>query len=464
MPKELSYHFFTMNGTSPWYLGMWRHPNDRGTKHNDLDLWVEIAKIAERGCVDTLFIADVLGQQGPFRDSYDLVAERSINFPMGDPGAIIGAMLPVTENLGLVWTSSIIQYHPFIFARNMSTLDHLSKGRVGWNIVTSYLANSYRNVGFDGLLEHDERYRWGEEYLDVAYKLWEGSWEEDALVADPKGIFADPAKIHRINHVGKRYSVEGPHLVEPSPQRTPVLFQAGASEAGRTFAARHAEGVFVNVETVEHAPGLVADIRRRVVAAGRPPDDVQIIVGISFVVGSTEEEAWRKANELDQYVDREAAMVQSSGVFGIDLASADPDMPLKRLAEEGHAVRGLLQFFIDSLPDGENATVEDLSRFVATRFRIVGTPETIADEVEKWSETGIDGFNIIQWDIPGNFADFSDHIAPVLQARGLMKREYRPGTLREKLFLGRGPRLPAHHPADGYRRMFMTPSAVGAAS
>jgi FMN-dependent oxidoreductase (nitrilotriacetate monooxygenase family) len=286
------------------------------------------------------------------------------------------------------------------------------------------------------------------------YKLWEGSWEDDALIIDPEGMFADPSKIHRINHKGPRYSVEGPHLVEPSPQRTPVLFQAGASEAGRNFAARHAEGIFVNSETPLQAPPLVADIRRRVVEAGRQADDVQIIVGVSFVVGSTEEEAWAKANDLDQYVDREAAMVQASGVLGVDFASADPDMPLKQLAEQGDAVRGFLQFFIDSLPNGADATVADMSKFVATRFRIVGTPETIADQVEIWAQTGIDGFNIIQWDIPGSFADFSDYIAPELQRRGLMKREYAPGTLRERLFPGRGPRLPERHRAAGYREMF----------
>lgn len=455
MPKQLSYHFFTMNSTSPNYLGMWRHPEDRAANHNDVDLWLDLAKTAERACVDSIFIADLAGQQGPFAAGYDKVAERSINFPVCDPAALVAAMLTVTEHLGFVWTSSIIQYHPFTFARNISTLDHLSKGRVGWNIVTSYLENSYRNVGLPELTEHDERYRWAEEYLEVVYKLWEGSWEDDAIVADrARSIFADPSKIHRINHVGERYSVEGPHLAEPSPQRTPVLFQAGASDTGRAFAARNAEGIFVMAETPAAAPAVVKDIRDRLVAAGRGPDDAQIIQGISFVVGSTEEEARRKAAELEECLDTEAAMVQSSGVFGIDLSDADPDLRLSTLAEEGRGSRGMIQFFIDSHPRGDRATVRDLEQYVTTRFRVVGTPETIADEVGRWAESGIDGLNIIQWTMPGSYVDFADHVAPVLQERGLMKREYSAGTLREKLFRGRDARLSGPHPAGKYRQMF----------
>lgn len=463
MPKQLSYHFFTMNSTSPWYLGMWRHPNDRALEHTDVDVWLELARIAERGCVDSIFIADLAGQMGPFRGGYDLVAERCLNFPVSDPAAVVAAMLSVTKNLGFVWTSSIIQYHPFTFARNISTLDHLSKGRIGWNIVTSYLENSYRNVGLGELTEHDARYIWADEYLEVTEKLWEGSWDDDAVIADrERGIFADPAKIHRINHVGERYSVEGPHLVEPSPQRTPVLFQAGASERGRNFAAQQAEGIFVMAENPAAVPALVDDIGKRLVAAGRQRRDAQIIQGLSFVVGSTEEEAQAKAADLEQYLDKEAAMAQSSGVFGIDLSEADPDTRLVTLAEEGRGVRGMLRFFIDSLPNGEKATVADLGQFVATRFRVVGTPETIADEVEKWAEAGIDGINIIQWTFPDSYSDFVDHVAPELQKRGLMQSEYRDGTLREKLFPHKGARLADPHPAAGHRNAFSRPTADSA--
>jgi alkanesulfonate monooxygenase SsuD/methylene tetrahydromethanopterin reductase-like flavin-dependent oxidoreductase (luciferase family) len=241
-----------------------------------------------------------------------------------------------------------------------------------------------------------------------------------------------------------------------------VLFQAGASETGRNFAARQAEGIFVMAENPAAVPALVDDIGKRLVAAGRQRRDAQIIQGLSFVVGSTEEEAQAKAADLEQYIDREAAMAQSSGVFGIDLSEADPETRLVTLADEGRGVRGMLRFFIDSLPNGEKATVADLGQFVATRFRVVGTPETIADQIEEWGEAGIDGINIIQWTFPDSYSEFVDHVAPELQKRGLMQSEYRDGTLREKLFPHKSARLAEPHPAAGHRHEFARPTAAAA--
>ncbi|AWK76265.1 LLM class flavin-dependent oxidoreductase (plasmid) [Rhodococcus oxybenzonivorans] len=456
MAKQLIFNIFTLNSVSHIFHGMWRHPDSKALQHNDLDTWLELARLAERGCIDTIFIADLAGQQGVYRGSTDMLAERGINFPVSDPEMLLSAMIATTENLGFVYTRSMIQQPPFSFARAASTLDHLSKGRVGWNIVTSYLENAYLNVGHTELTDHDERYRRAQEYMEVVYKLWEGSWEDDAIIADrEKGIFADPSKIHRIDHVGEHYSVQGPHLVEPSPQRTPVLFQAGASEAGRDFASRHAEGIFLMADSPADAAAFIDDVRARLVAAGRQPDDAKFIAGTSIIVGSTEEEAERKAAELDEYVDGESLLAQYSGVFGADLAALAPDMPLAELAQQTSAVRGILEMFIDRLPADSNPTVADLGKYFSSQYRIVGTPESIADTLQAWADAGVDGFNIIQMTTPGTYTEFIDHVVPVLQARGMMKREYAPGTLREKLFPGRAARLNDRHPTQGYRKTTM---------
>jgi FMN-dependent oxidoreductase (nitrilotriacetate monooxygenase family) len=454
MSRRLQFHIFTMDSVSHIYHGMWRHPETKSLARHDLGTWVELAKIAERGCMDSIFIADVAGLQGDYRGGWGIFPERAIHIPIGDPATLLPAMMHATENLGFVYTSSIIQYPPFTFARKASTLDHLSNGRLGWNVVTSATENAYRNVGFDQILEHDERYAWAEEYLEVVYKLWEGSWEDDAVLADVKrGIFADSSKVHKINHKGRRYSVEGPHLVEPSPQRTPVLFQAGASPAGRNFAARHAEGVFLMVDTPRDVPAVVRDVRDRVKAAGRSPEDVVFLQGLSLVVGSTEEEARRQAAELDEYIDIEASAAMRGGALGVDLATLDPQTPVTEVLERAPGLRGNLQLWIESEPNGDQLTVADLGRFFAQKSRIVGTPESIADHMQEWADAGVDGFNFIQMVTPGTFADFVDHVAPELQRRGMMQREYSPGTMREKLFPGRGPYLPDDHVARSFRHL-----------
>jgi FMN-dependent oxidoreductase (nitrilotriacetate monooxygenase family) len=203
---------------------MWRHPKSRSLEYNSLDLWVEMAEIAERGRFDAIFMADVFGLYGEFRGSWDAIAEHAVQFPVSDPSVLISAMAYATEHLGFVYTNSVLQQHPFAFARAASTLDHLTRGRIGWNVVTSVSRNGSRSMGLPTIVDHDERYRWAAEYLEVTYKLWEGSWEDGAVVQDrATGVMSDPRKIHKINHEGERYRVEGPHLVEPSPQRTPTL-------------------------------------------------------------------------------------------------------------------------------------------------------------------------------------------------------------------------------------------------
>jgi FMN-dependent oxidoreductase (nitrilotriacetate monooxygenase family) len=451
MRKRLIFNAFSMNAVSHVYHGLWRHPESRQTELNKLSTWVELAQILEKGKFDALFLADVIGIDKAHRGAWDAYLEGGIHVPANDPTVLAAALAGVTENLGLTFTSSILQAHPFDFARRVSTLDHLSNGRVGWNIVTSVSRAAATNFNLADRAPHDERYRWADEYVEVAYKLWEGSWEDGAVRNDrTAGVYADPAKVHEINHVGSRYSVVGPHLTSPSPQRTPVLFQAGSSKAGRAFAARNAEATFIVALTPEAARVAVSEIRREAVGFGRRPDDILFIQGLSFVVGSTQEEAWRKSRAIDEYVSTDGLAAHVGRDLGIDFGVLDPEKPVADFKIEG--LQGFTQFFEEANP-GKRARLIDLITAMSYNGRIVGTPETIADELEKWQDAGIDGVNVAYQTTPGSFIEFIDHVIPVLRERGLAQRDYAPGTLRERLFPGRAATLTDRHPAARFRRI-----------
>jgi long-chain alkane monooxygenase len=450
--KRLIFNAFAMNTASHIVHGQWRRPDTRQGDFDDLDVWVDLVRLLERGRFDGLFLADVIGVYNDYRGGWDKYVEAGMQIPSNDPSVLLSALAYNTEHLGLAFSSSTIQAPPFELARRISTLDHLSKGRIAWNIVTSSLANGHRNFGFDGLIEHDERYRRADEYCEVTYKLWEGSWEDDALLRDAEGnMFADPSKIHKINHDGEFWKVEGPHLPSPSPQRTPVLYQAGSSTAGRDFAARNAEAVFLIAASRDGARKIVEETRRIAVAHGRQADDIHFVQGLSFVVGSTEEETRRKEEEVEEYLDLDAQLAHMSGAMNIDLGHADLDEPVAHLAGRVEGVRSLVESVIEAAPAGTVPTVADIARRNASTTRVVGTPEQIADQLELWQAAGVTGINVMYNTLPGSFADFIEQVTPELQRRGLQQVEYREGTLREKLFGGRGPHLPGRHPARAHR-------------
>ena len=246
MKKRIHLNAFSMNCVSHIQHGLWVRDDTRQREFNRIEPWIELARLLEKGGFDALFLADVIGAYDLYRGGPETAIQEAVQIPANDPMPLIPAMAMATEHLGFAFTSSVLQVPPFTFARQMSTLDHITGGRIAWNIVTSYLPNAGTNLGLGGLPLHDERYARAEEYLEVTYKLWEGSWEEGAVLCDiARGVYADPARIHPIDHAGAYYEVEGPHLSEPSPQRTPLLFQAGSSERGREFAATHAECVFM---------------------------------------------------------------------------------------------------------------------------------------------------------------------------------------------------------------------------
>jgi long-chain alkane monooxygenase len=430
--------------------GAWRQPYARQTDFNSIDHWVDLVRLLERGKFDFIFFSDTMGLQGDFDGDWRKHAEAGVFFPVNDPSALVAALAYVTEHIGIAFTSSVIQEHPFSFARRMSTLDHLTRGRVAWNIVTTGQRNAAHNLGYQDVTPHDERYVWAEEYVDVTYKLWEGSWDEGALVQDRKsGLHADYERIHKINHLGKRYSVEGPHLASPSPQRTPFLFQAGASSAGREFAAKNAEAIFFTGANVSNATSLMANVRERAAKYGRKPEDIKFFLALHFIVGDTEARARERAAEIDAQMDHDAQLAHLGGAMGTDFGVYDPDTPIGEIETEG--IRSIATWMRQSV-QGRVPTVRDLATLISRDGRVVGTPEQIADELEVWRDAGIDGINVFNISRPGSYLEFIDQVMPVLQKRKLAKAEYAPGTIRRKLF--GVDRLGARHPAAAYRGAF----------
>jgi alkanesulfonate monooxygenase len=362
-------------------------------------------------------------------------------------------MAAATEHLGFGVTCTLSYEPPYTLARRMSTLDHLTKGRAGWNIVTGYLDSAAAGMGLGVQAGHDQRYEIAEEYMEVVYRLWEGSWEDGAVHRDRAArSFADPAKIHRVRHDGQFYRVDAIHLSEPSPQRTPVLYQAGASSRGRAFAAAHAECVFINGPTPQVIAPLVADLRRRAALNGRDPADLVIFTLATVITGRTEADARAKHQEYRSYADPEAALALFSGWTGIDFAKYRPDEELRAIETE--AMHSALASFTSDDPD-RVWTVRELAEHVAIGGRgplFVGSPGQIADTLISWVEaTDIDGFNLAYAVTPESFEDFVELVVPELQRRGAYKRDYQPGTLREKLFGTGRSRLPPPHPATRYR-------------
>jgi FMN-dependent oxidoreductase (nitrilotriacetate monooxygenase family) len=336
----------------------------------------------------------------------------------------------------------------------MSTLDHLTKGRIGWNVVTGYLPSAARNMGADDQLEHDDRYDHADEYLEVLYKLWEGSWEDDAVVKDrERGIFTDPSKVHEIGHEGKHFKVPGIHISEPSPQRTPVIYQAGASKRGMTFAAENAEAIFVAAPTKETLKSTVSRIRDALEAAGRDRYAAKIYTLLTIVTDATPEKAQAKWEDFQHYASEEGALVFMSGWMGIDLSTYALDEPVGNVPS--NAIQSVVANFVESAEEhGQEFTVGDIGRHGAIGGLgpyLVGSGEQIADQLQEWVEfTDVDGFNLAYAITPGTFEDVVEFVIPVLRERGVYPSEYEPGTLRQKLH-GRGDRLPAEHRGASYR-------------
>jgi long-chain alkane monooxygenase len=446
--KRLILNLFEMNCVSHITHGLWRLPDNNRERFNDIEYWIELARLLESGGFDAVFLADVVGAYDVFRGSAETSIRQGLQIPNNDPSLVVPAMAAVTRHLGFGITFSTTYEPPFAWARRLSTLDHLTKGRVGWNIVTSYLPNAARNFGLGGEVEHDTRFEIADEYLDVLYKLWEGSWDDDAIVADRENnVFADPAKVRPIDHDGKYFKVEGPHLPSPSRQRTPVLFTATASGAGTKFAGKHAEVVFTGGPNAGFLKQTMAGIRQAAVAAGRRADDIRFITTAGVIVGRTEAEAAAKLAEFERLTSPDGYLAHASLTF--DPTAFPPEAKLKDVAN-GDGGIGRWRAFDPEQTIGEFvARFGDLSRHP---LFVAGTPQVCADAIEDWlDDVGIDGINLLQYHSYDTARDFIELVVPVLRERGRLRTAYDENeSLRDRIF-GAGDRLPDRHYAARYR-------------
>ncbi|SEU09779.1 FMN-dependent oxidoreductase, nitrilotriacetate monooxygenase family [Salinibacillus kushneri] len=447
---------FDMNCVGHQSPGVWTHPDDQSHQYKDKAYWINLAKLLEKGKFDGIFLADVLGPYDVYQESRDAAVRQGAQTPVNDPMLVVPLMAAVTEHLGFGVTASVTHEHPYPFARKMSTLDHLTNGRAGWNIVTSYLKSAAVNMGLQNQIKHDERYDIAEDFLQVCYKLWEESWEDDAVKIDKEnGVFADPDKVHDIHHEGPYFQVPGAHLSEPSPQRTPVLYQAGASKKGRAFAAKNAELVFIGAPTLHAAKKTVERLRQEVKEAGRSPEEVKILPMFTPIVGKTEEEAQAKFQDYKNHISHEGALALFGGWTGIDLSDYHSDQVLEYI--ENDAIQSAVENFTKIDPN-KKWTVEEIKNFVGiggmSAFT-VGSPEQVADTMEEWvREADVDGFNIAYALTPGTFKDFIEYVVPILQERGLVQTEYSGTTYRDRLF-NQGDHLPDHHPGKNTKSMLV---------
>lgn len=454
MTKRIGFNAFEMNCIAHQSPGLWRHPQDRSVEYKDLEYWTDLAQILERGFFDGIFIADVLGIYDVYHQSAEHALTGAVQVPVNDPLQIVPAMAAVTKHLGFGVTTSISFEHPYPFARRISTLDHLTKGRVGWNIVTSYLESGSKNLGLKTQVNHDNRYDIADEYLEVLYKLWEGSWEEGSVLRDREsGIFADHKKVHPIQHEGKYFTVPGIHICEPSPQRTPVLYQAGASSRGQKFASQNAECVFIAAPSKIATKKVVQGIRQKLVQEGRDPYSVKIYALLSIVTDETDAKAQAKFKEYQSYGSYDGALTLLSGWSGVDFSQYQPTDKVEYI--QTNAIQSLLDSYVNADPE-RVWTIEEIANWNSLGGNgpvLVGSAETVSDALQQWVEdTDVDGFNLAYILAHQTFADVVEFIVPELQKRGVYQTSYAQGTLREKLF-GAGPYLPENHRGAKYRNL-----------
>jgi long-chain alkane monooxygenase len=428
---------------SPLFEGMWRHPDDEtATGYRTLEHWLSMARRLEAACVDALFFADIHGVYDVYQGSWRPSVRHAMQVPAIDPVIVLPAVAAVTEHLGFAVTYSTSYHAPYQCARLFSSLDHLTGGRVGWNIVTSDLRMA-ANTGLAQYVAHDERYDRADEYLEVVHALWEESWQDGAVVRDrDRDVFTDADRVCSVEHRGRWFEVHGPHQCEPSPQRTPVLYQAGASPRGVRFAARHAEVVFVTLSGPRRGAAQVAELRRQAAAQGRAPDSIKVLQGMPVIVAATPEEAKAKADVFVDLTSHEGLLAKWCGWVGVDLAAYPEDTPIAEiLAQDGRSIVG----FLEQASANHTWTAADVRQLVATprrphrfdRLTLFGTAAEVADQMERWLEqSGVDGFNLFPCPPSSGVRDICDLLVPELQRRGLFRTSYDPAerTLRERYF------------------------------
>ncbi|RDW82652.1 putative dibenzothiophene desulfurization enzyme A [Coleophoma cylindrospora] len=452
--KRIYLNFFDFfNAGNHMSPGQWLDPADKCYTKDRLPYWLNLARLAEEGKISFIFLADTYAGHEVYGGTLEPQLRSSAQSAVMDPFLVVPAMAAVTKTVGFGVTGSTSYLNPYILARSLSSLDHLTEGRVAWNVVTSWSQSTADALGASGVVAHDERYAIAQEYMDVCYKLWESSWSDDAVVRNIETRTAfDYHQIKRIQHEGKYLKTNAPHQTHPSPQRTPVLFQAGTSKQGRQFASKHAECVYIGGLVPSASAADVAAIRALAAAAGRDPASLKFFVGISPIIGKTLEEAQAKYERARQNADYIGGLSQFSGYTGIDLSRfpVDEVFDLKD-APNDMAVHGILNAFNKASGSDTQWTPRMLGEKMALgglHPAPVGTPEMVADVFEEWIDgCDVDGFNISYTTSPGSFEDVVYLLRPELVKRGLMWEDYDVpgGTLRENL-LGKGKgRLPEEH-------------------
>jgi FMN-dependent oxidoreductase (nitrilotriacetate monooxygenase family) len=420
------------------HTGAWRYPGAFPDGNFNFSHYKRYAQTLEHGLFDAMFLADSLAMLRMPPNAL----RRSATVTSFDPMTLLPALAPLTERLGLIATASTSYNDPYHVARKFASLDHISGGRAGWNLVTSANPNEAPNFGQTSLLDHDERYVRAREFFDVVTGLWD-SWADDALMRDVEdGIYFDPAKVRALDHQGKYFSVKGPLNIARPPQGWPVIVQAGASDAGRQIAAETAEMVFCAHSNLPKAQAYYADIKGRTEKCGRSPDSLKVLPGAFVVVGDTAEEARAKHARLDSLVHPESGLASLQVLLGgFDLSTVDLDGPLPEIPET-NASRGGLGNVVD-LARTTGMTVRQLAQRAGGSYgslEMVGTPTMIVDQMEQWfEERGCDGFNVMFPFVPGGIDDFVEMVVPELQRRGLFRTAYEGRTLRENMGLERPP-------------------------
>ena len=455
MPRQIRLNAFDMNCVGHIQHGLWAHPRDRSMHYTDLDHWVELARTLERGLFDGLFLADILGVYDVFHGSPDASIRNAVQIPVNDPLLLVPAMAYATRNLGFGVTCNLTYEPPYTFARRMSTLDHLTKGRIGWNVVTGYLDSAARGMGLAEQPEHDSRYDVAEEYMQVAYQLWEGSWEDGAVLRDRDRRRLRRSGAHPPGEARRpHYRVNAIHLSEPSPQRTPVLYQAGASARGREFAAAHAECVFVNGQFRHNVrghcrrhPSAREGVRPR---SARHPG----VRRRDRRRGADRSRSTRQArgvSRLCEFGRRAGALLGHGRRRFLALRSRRTD-PLRQDQRHGLRSGGDHRAQPRHRMDAAQAAGDDgAGQPPGADRRLAGHGSPIS--LQAWvDEADVDGFNLSRTVVPECVEDFVGLVVPELQSRGVMKQGYAPGTLRQKLFGAERARLPRSHPAARYRR------------
>ena len=416
------------------HTGAWRYPGAWPDANFSFAAYKHFARTLERGRFDALFLADHMAVLNMPMEAL----KRSHTVTSFEPLTLLSALSTVTEHLGLIATASTTYNEPYHIARKFASLDHISGGRAGWNLVTTANPDAALNFGHDEHMAHGERYKRAREFYDVVTGLWD-SWADDAFVRDVEsGIYFDPDRLRVLNHKGPELSVRGPLNIARPVQGWPVVVQAGSSEAGRQIAAETAEAVFAAPSNLEDGRRFYADVKGRMDRLGRDRGHLKILPGCFVVVGDTVEEAREKRALLDSLVHYDSAVASLSIALGVDASDFDPDGPLPEIPETEASKSGRERAI--ALARREDLTVRQLAQRLGgyAGLAMVGTPATIADEMERWLESGAcDGFNVMFPDLPGGLDDFVDRVVPELQRRGLFRREYEGRTLRENLGLPR---------------------------